>query len=186
MAWLQIIAACVAVFFLQAALPGFTTSFAFVPAKALAAPWTFVTSIFLHGGFAHLLFNMWALFMFGPLLERRIGEKKFYALFFLSGIVGNLAFVLFYPANVLGLGASGAIFGVIGALAVLMPNLPLLFFFIPMPLWLAAIAWGGMEFLLSGVPDAVARFVHIAGLLVGIAWGMALKKQEPPEYYFGR
>src|SRR3989338_8864705 len=124
MAWLQILAACIAVFFLQMALPGLTTSLGFVPATALAHPWTFVTSIFLHAGLTHLFFNMWALFVFGPLLERRIGEKKFYALFFLSGIVGNLAFVLFYPANVLGLGASGAIFGVIGALAVLMPNLP--------------------------------------------------------------
>jgi membrane associated rhomboid family serine protease len=186
MAWLQIIAACVAVFFLQMALPGLTNSFAFVPANAFSHPWTFVTSLFLHGGITHLFFNMWALFMFGPLLERRIGERKFYALYFISGIVGNLAFVFFYPAHVLGLGASGAIFGVIGALAVLMPSLPLLFFFIPTQLWVAAIFWVAIDLFLTGSADDVAHYVHLAGIAVGVGWGMLLKKQEPPEYYFGQ
>ncbi len=179
MAWLEIIILCVAIFFLQIGIPQLTPLLSFVPAHALSAPWTIVTSLFVHANVAHLFFNMWALFVFGPFLERRIGQKRFYALYLLAGIVGNIAFALLYPSDVAGLGASGAIFGVMGAMAMLMPNLAILVFFIPMPMWIAAIFWAVTEFLLAGSPDAVAHFTHLAGLGVGLLWGKYIKDGEP-------
>ena len=87
MAWLQILIVTAAIFFIQIGVPALTNLLAFTPATALAMPWTAVTSLFVHANFAHFLLNMWALFVFGPMLEQRIGEKRFYALYFLSGIV---------------------------------------------------------------------------------------------------
>ena len=122
--WLQLVALNVAAFLIT--LPFAETAFkylAFVPANALAMPWTIVTSMFLHSGALHLFFNMWALFIFGPVLERVIGGKRLLALYLVAGIIGNVGFSLFYPSATAGVGASGAIYGLVGALAVLLPVL---------------------------------------------------------------
>src|SRR4030042_1234041 len=95
---------------------------AFFPAYALRFPWMFITSVFLHADLSHLLFNLFALYFFGSSLERRIGGRLFVALFLLSGIFGNLGYMI-TASNpyVPGLGASGAIYGVVGTLAILVP-----------------------------------------------------------------
>jgi membrane associated rhomboid family serine protease len=80
-----------------------------------------LTSAFLHeqgfGGFGplHLIFNMWALILVGPALERLLGRVRFLALYILSALGGSVLFYLLAPVNELGLGASGAIFGLFGA-----------------------------------------------------------------------
>ncbi len=183
MAWLELIALNVAMFLFQAASGGsVATLLAFVPANALQMPWTIITSLFLHANPTHLFFNMWALFIFGPLLERTIGTSKFLALYLISGIVGNVGFALFYPATTAGIGASGAIYGVIGALAVILPNLMILVFFIPMPMWMAAIAWAVIEFVSSLSPTPIANLVHLTGLAFGVLWGLKLRNEVSNEW----
>ena len=86
--------------------------------------WTLFTSMFAHIWFAHLFFNMFSLFFVGGLLERIIGRKRFFWLYIFSGILGNIFFVLsglIFNSDISGLGASGALFGILGVLAVLVP-----------------------------------------------------------------
>jgi rhomboid protease GluP len=78
--------------------------------------WRFVTPIFFHAGLMHFFFNMYALYNVGPLIERPMGHARFLMIYFFSGIAGGFASFLFNPSP--SLGASGAIFGLIGALAV--------------------------------------------------------------------
>ncbi len=75
-----------------------------------------VTSIFLHGGLFHFLFNMYALYIIGPQLESFFGKTKYLCIYLGSGILGNLLSMLFQDAFVVSVGASGAIFGLLGAL----------------------------------------------------------------------
>lgn len=98
--------------------------------------WTAITSIFLHASFAHLFFNMFSLFFLGNLVEQLIGRKRFTLFYFIAGIAGGLFFVgsaylgqwlltnpsLMGNVNESAVGASGALFGLVGALAVLIPN----------------------------------------------------------------
>ena len=75
-----------------------------------------ITSIFLHGGLIHLLFNMYSLYVIGPQLESFFGKVKYLIIYIVSGICGNLLSMLFLADNAVSVGASGAIFGLIGAL----------------------------------------------------------------------
>lgn len=77
--------------------------------------WRYVTSIFIHGGFGHLLFNCFSLFLFGPYLERLLGRIKFIVLYLASGIAGNILTVLLMTRLTISVGASGAIYGLFGA-----------------------------------------------------------------------
>lgn len=150
---------------------------AFFPAFAFREPWTFVTSIFLHADFLHLFFNIFALFFFGMYLERMIGNRAFVALFFASGIVGNMGYLVtasnpYIPA----VGASGAIYGVIGALAVLAPLLLVYIYgFIPVPMALAAVIWALIDLGGLFVPSGIAHGAHLGGMLVGLLYGAFLR-----------
>jgi membrane associated rhomboid family serine protease len=84
----------------------------FIPRLFLIRPWTIVTYMFLHAGIWHLVFNMLALYFFGPRLESRLGGRQFLYLYFISGIMGALLSVFFSP-NAAIIGASGAVFGVL-------------------------------------------------------------------------
>src|SRR3954465_3231224 len=105
--WVRtLLIANVVVFFLQMTAPQVTDAFVFVPMLAFYRPWTIVTYMFLHGGFGHILFNMLALYLFGPPVEDRLGSRRFITLYMLSGISGALlSFVFAYRAGVVG--ASG-------------------------------------------------------------------------------
>jgi membrane associated rhomboid family serine protease len=87
--------------------------------------WTFLTSMFMHGGFFHIFANMFSLFFIGNFLERIVGKKRFFWVYMISGLVGGAFFVLaalfFGDLNTPAVGASGAIFGLLGVLAVLVP-----------------------------------------------------------------
>lgn len=159
--------------------------FAIIPRFAFYEPWTFVTSMFLHGGFAHLIFNMIALLWFGSYLEHLIGRRYFFTLYVTSGVVGNLGYVLtafnpFMPA----VGASGAVYGVIGALTAIRPwTLVLIGGFMPMPLVLAAALWALMDFLGLFVPSGIAHGAHLGGLVFGLAYGLYVKRELRRRYY---
>lgn len=87
--------------------------------------WTLLTSMFSHLMFFHIFANMFSLFFIGNFLERIIGRKRFFSIYLISGIVGGIFFVfsgLLFNDNTSGVGASGAIFGLIGILAVLVPR----------------------------------------------------------------
>lgn len=75
-----------------------------------------VTSMFIHGGIVHLLFNMYALYILGPQVERYYGKVKFLLIYFVSGILGSIFSCVFMAENTLSLGASGALFGLLGSI----------------------------------------------------------------------
>ena len=115
-----IIALCVVVFLLQY-LPGVTSALQFaglyvMPSTGIPVePWRMLTSVFLHGSILHLLFNMYTLFVFGSALERMLGKGRYIALYLISGFGGSVAVALLADPRQPVVGASGAIFGLIGA-----------------------------------------------------------------------
>jgi hypothetical protein len=146
--------------------------------------WTWFTSIFAHdpGGIAHIAFNSIALYFFGPLVERKTGSKAFAVLFLVSGALAGLGQIVLGLA--LGqsgavLGASGAIMAVMGVLTILNPDLRvLLFFFIPMPLWLLTGGFALYSIFAAGTGALgnVAHTAHLVGLVIGLVYGQHLKK----------
>jgi len=154
----------------------FTKSFILVSSDIFARPWILVTSMFLHANVNHLFFNMYALFIFGPLLEQRIGVKRFLSIYIFSGIIAAIISSYFYP---IALGASGAIMGIIGVLIILMPDLKLLLFFIiPMPLWFAGIIYALTDIFGIFFPSGVGNIAHLVGLACGLLYGLYIKKQK--------
>jgi membrane associated rhomboid family serine protease len=163
----------------------FTDLFKLVPGSILSRPWTLVTSIFLHDGLIHIFFNMFGLLMFGPLLQSKVGKRNFLIIYFASGIIGNIGYIV---TSGLGgapvLGASGAIYGILGALAIIQPNLLVLVGFVPMPIYMAAIFWFFMEFSsgVTGAETGIANFAHVFGLVGGLALGRQLKHNVEEKY----
>jgi hypothetical protein len=156
--------------------------FSFIPSVAFDYPWMFVTSIFLHADLSHLFFNMLALFFFGTYLERRVGGRTFVVLFLLSGIVGNIGFLLTTnnPLSI-EIGASGAIYGVIGALAIIAPFTQVFVYgLIPIPLILVAALWALIDLQGLFVPSGIAYSAHIAGMLIGITFGIYFRSLSRP------
>lgn len=135
---------------------------AFYPYSPLFKPWQIITYMFMHGGFAHVFFNMFALVSFGPMLEYTLGSKKFFNFYFITGIGGYVLYTLVQAIQVHAitgsfgmpnqlynqqdvetltaifkypmLGASGAIFGILVGFAMLFPNLEMMIMFIPVPI----------------------------------------------------
>ncbi|GAB3528720.1 rhomboid family intramembrane serine protease [Arthrobacter monumenti] len=116
-----LIGLCVAVFLLQFILPGLTRSFGYSPLYTLTDPWTMLTSAFLHsqGFFLHIAFNMYILWLIGNSLEPLLGRSRFLALYLISAFGGSVGVLLLSPLNTLVIGASGAVFGLFGALFVI-------------------------------------------------------------------
>ncbi len=157
------------------------------------APYRLITSMFLHGDVIHLFLNMFALFIFGPDVERVLGRLKYLILYFASGIAASYAhayFILtFYPAKQLllvpSIGASGAIFGVMAAYAILFP-LRRLFIFMGFPIIAPAIVaifiMAALQFFYAVLApfSQVAYAAHlggfIAGLIITLIYKPTLKK----------
>ena len=118
----RLIVANIIVFLLQITFPVVTQLFALVPAFLLQRPWTIVTYMFTHSiGLSHIAFNMFALYLFGPRVETRLGGPTFLRLYLISGITGGLLSWVFTPYVAI-VGASGAIFGVQLAFAKFFPR----------------------------------------------------------------
>lgn len=173
---LYIISLIAAIFILQQFDPSVTEGFALVSSDVVSRPWILVTSIFLHSGLLHLLYNGFGLFLFGLLLEKKVGMKKFLLVFFASGIFASVAASFFYHSA---LGASGAVFGVIGALAVLTPLTVVWVYYIPMPLFVAAAVWAVGDLFGFIMPSNVANAAHLAGLFFGVLLGFVLRGRKP-------
>jgi membrane associated rhomboid family serine protease len=143
------------------------------PAYFLQQPWTIITNLFVHASIGHLVVNMISLYFLGSFVLRLVGEKRFLVVYFLGGIVGNLFYLFLGPRNIVGVGASGAIFALGGALAIMAPRLPVFMFFIPIavPLWVAIIV-----FLLISFFPGIAWQAHLGGLLLGLGAGYYFKR----------
>jgi len=173
-AWQALLGSIFFVFIFQVAVPGFTELLYF--SEPLAQPWVFITSCFLHGDIMHLFFNSFALLMFGPYLEREIGARNFVILFFLAGIAGNITYFLTIVMGIIppvpALGASGSIFGILGALAIIKPKMRIFLFFIPMSIQTATVVWFVLEFIGSfNVASGIASAAHLGGLIFGLLYG---------------
>ena len=110
-------------------------------ASFLDRPWTIISNLFVHAGLWHLIFNMIALYFFGSYVGRLVGESRLLLVYFGGGILGNILYLLLGSPFIPAVGASGAIFALGGALAMLRPKLPVLVFPlpVPIPLWIAVI-----------------------------------------------
>ena len=160
-----LLVANVAIFFLQYTLQTSLEQLVFFPPFVLMRPWTPLTYMFLHGSFTHLLFNMLALFFFGPRIEARLDSARFIALYFLSGLTGALISALFSPHSPI-IGASAGVFGVMLAFAYYWPHEPIhIWGVIPVPARVLVIVttvlslWSGF----SGRGSGIAHFAHLGG-----------------------
>lgn len=137
--------------------------------------WQFLTYQFLHGSVLHILLNLLMLFMMGPELERAVGARDFALLYLLSGVLGGVGWlILAYPHEGVCVGASGSIFGLLGAFAALFPKqriTVLLFFILPVTLeaWLlvAGLSLIQLMYLLNPSAGGIAYAAHLAGAVAG-------------------
>ncbi|QBP40041.1 rhomboid family intramembrane serine protease [Paenisporosarcina antarctica] len=136
--------------------------------------WRFITPMFLHAGFVHLLFNMFSLFLFGPELEKLTGKVRFLTLYFMAGLFGTVATFVLQDANYVHVGASGAIYGILGAFGGLVyyarNKLPQLSQII-VPIIIISIV---MTFLTPNINITA----HLTGLAVGFLIGLVFFKPK--------
>jgi len=143
--------------------------------------WTIITSMFMHASFPHLFVNMISLMFLGSFLERLIGSRRFLLVYLLSGIIASLAFVVFAmfgDLNVSAVGASGAIFGIGGVLAVITPRLPVYILFIPiaMPMWLGIVLMLVLIWIVSAIAGLpIGNTAHLGGFIAGLVYGFYLR-----------
>jgi len=133
--------------------------------------WRLFTSLFLHGDAMHLFSNMIALLLFGTYVELNFSKFEFLLIYFISGLIGNLFSLFLLPLNVISLGASGAIFGLIGttlSLVIVERDTPLIM------LGLFYVFY----FLVSSFSPGINYFAHIFGLLGGFLIGFAFKRKK--------
>jgi membrane associated rhomboid family serine protease len=158
---------------------------------------SFVSFMFLHGGFWHLLGNMWSLYIFGDNVEDRLGHLRYLIFYLICGVASGLSHLLLnLNSNVPTIGASGAIAGVMGAYFILHPRAKILtlipIFFIPYFLEIPAYFFLGFWFLLqfinaagsSGQAGGVAWWAHIGGFVFGFIFlkiFLAIPGTPPPE-----
>ncbi|MEP7063586.1 MAG: rhomboid family intramembrane serine protease [Betaproteobacteria bacterium] len=179
-----LIVANVAIFLLQSLLPGLAVPLALWPLDAASASggqvsfgaWQLVTYAFLHGGFTHIAFNMFALYMFGSPFELVVGARRYLVYYFVCVVTAAIAQLVtmrmtggIYPS----VGASGGVFGLLLAYAVYFPHnrVMLLFFPVPLPSRVFVVIYAALELFLgvTGTQAGVAHFAHLGGLVGGAA-----------------
>ncbi|MFO0603254.1 MAG: rhomboid family intramembrane serine protease [Polyangiales bacterium] len=156
---------------------------------------TVATHMFLHGGWMHVLGNLWFLYIFGDNVEDNMGPARFAVFYLLSGVAAAGAQVLSNPeAGVPMVGASGAIAGVLAAYMVLFPRarvltflpIPFILYWVELPAVVFLVVWFGMQFF-SGLGSlgqqsggGVAYWAHIGGFLAGLVMVFFFRRQAPP------
>jgi membrane associated rhomboid family serine protease len=154
-----------------------------------------LTDMFMHGGWMHLIFNMWFLWIFGPAMEKRFGSPGFLTLFVAGGMTANVVHIATHiDSTEPVIGASGAVAAVIAAYAVTYPwarvlsfvplgFIPLIF---PLPAFLFAFAWFGMQLLQGSIEltsstmaASVAWWAHIGGFVFGALVGLIARHAVP-------
>ncbi len=147
--------------------------FGLVPQQALSQRWLWqpLTYLFLHGNIWHLVFNLFALWMFGMPVESQWGERDFLKYYFLCGLGAAAAHLALSPHSMVPvIGASGAVYGLLVAFAMLYPDAVIyLYFLIPIKAGHMAILFGAIEFFsgATGATPGIARFAHLGGMLTG-------------------
>lgn len=187
-------------FFQMAGSSFWITAFGLTPwlIKKYLMIWQFGTYLFLHGDLWHLLFNMFALWMFGSELERTWGSREFLVYYFFTGVCVGIIYWIFAsglplfitsgtPFQVL-IGSSGAIFAVLAAYGLLFPERTILFMFLfPMKAKYFVLLIAAIELYLCWVPSGVSHFAHLSGMLIGYLY---LKKEwnfsHLPDRYYER
>jgi len=179
----RLLIANVGVFFLQLTVSGLTQLLAFYPSYALVRPWGIVTYMFVHStqSFTHILFNMIALYFFGPRVEERLGSAHFVRLYLISGITGALLSIVFNQGGSI-VGASGAVFGVQLAFAKYWPRERIYIWgVLPVEAWLlvlittALALYGGF----AGGGGGVAHFAHLGGYLGAWVYLIWMERRSP-------
>ncbi|MCB1054347.1 MAG: rhomboid family intramembrane serine protease [Acidobacteria bacterium] len=189
----------------QAQMQGLFYHYGLVPARLTNPLWAaqtglgfsllpFLTTQFLHGGWFHLLGNMWMLWIFGDNVEDRLGSGRF-IVFYLTcgGAAGLLHFLTNWSSTVPAVGASGAIAGVLGAYFLLHPGARVLtlipVFFYPLFVEIPAAVFLGLWFLMQlfsgavallGPGGGIAWWAHIGGFLAGMLWVRRGERRPPP------
>ena len=172
--------------------PDYVNTLGLTPAIVWSHPWQIITSMFTHQELLHILFNMWTFYFFGSAILQLLGARRFWIIYIIGGIMGSVFYILLaYAGNALSfgwlgniyigaVGASGAIFALGGALAVLRPSMRVIFFPIPvpMPLWIAIV---GSFVVLTLIP-CVAWQAHFGGLAFGAAMGWYYKRHSFDSY----
>ncbi|MGH9782329.1 MAG: rhomboid family intramembrane serine protease, partial [Candidatus Acidiferrales bacterium] len=156
------------------------------------------TSMFLHGGWLHIIGNMWFLWLFGPNVEDRLGHLPYLGFYLVCGLGAGIAQTLFSLGSTIpGLGASGAIAGVLGAYVIFFPSSRILtlvtlffwWFFARLPavlfigLWFAVQFLSGISSLGSAQMGGVAWWAHVGGFLLGMLLVSGMRRKQPELYY---
>ncbi len=160
--------------------------------------WRLITFQFLHANLTHLIFNMLSLYIFGPLVERRLGSAKYLRFYLICGTGGAVAYLGLYLNGVLIghswtplVGASAGIFGVLMAAAHVAPNATVMMLFPPIPMRLRTMAWAFIGIAVYTVftrgRNAGGEAAHLGGAIVGFALmqgeRMRVARALPPETY---
>jgi membrane associated rhomboid family serine protease len=168
---LRLIVVNVVVFLAELVVPGLQQSLAFLPAALFIRPWTLITYMFVHANWLHIVFNMLALFWFGPRVEERLGGRSFLTLYFVSGIAGGLLSLAFPSTRFVPIvGASGAIMGVGVAYARFWPRARFyLYGAVPVEAWLLILIYVALDLGGTiGIGGAgIAHFAHLGGAVAG-------------------
>ena len=186
------------------------SEYALIPARSFDQLWAYgmgletdnyisiLTSMFLHGGWFHVILNMWTLWIFGCAMEDRLGRARFILFYLLCGIAAAFVHTMLYPKSTVPVvGASGAVAGVIAAYAVsypaaritvLIPLFCVIPLFIEVPAILFALFWvlmqilqGTLELYAPGLGGGVAWWAHLGGFCAGVLllWLMAPSEPGP-------
>ncbi len=187
----------------DAQLEVFLAQFALVPARYLGPTdaldyLPFLTNMFLHGGWLHLILNMWTLWLFGPPVEDQFGSGLYLVFYLVCGVLASATYVVFNATSTIpALGASGAIAGVLGAYMRLFPfarvivMVPIIFipFFFALPgavfagLWfLMQVLQGTTDLFLPSTGSAVAWWAHIGGFIGGFALASPIRYSQRPNF----
>jgi len=160
-----------------------------------------LTSMFMHGGWMHLIGNMWFLWLFGNNIEDSTTRPRFVAFYLLSGLAAAMGQVLANPSSEIPMvGASGAISGVMGAYLVLFPRVrvftlvPLGFFITSMalPAWVMLIYWavlqfaGGVTSIVGEETGGVAFWAHVGGFVAGIVLIKVFERRDRVNAHLSR
>jgi rhomboid protease GluP len=140
--------------------------------------WRLLTSMFLHGGALHLLTNLWGIFQLGTLYELMFGTRRYLLIYFVSGIVASVTSMMHIPIHGSSVGASGAIFGLLGAFV---------FSILRSPRWrherglvVQCVFWIVLNIAVGMNIAQIDNYAHIGGLIAGLLLGAVLPHRTPP------
>jgi membrane associated rhomboid family serine protease len=151
--------------------------FGLIPSIFTQHPWTLITAMFTHVDFLHIFGNMITLFFFGQVVYRLVGVKWFLLLYFVAGIIGNAVYLWLGDPMSIAIGASGAIYGLTGALVVMMPSMRVsLWMIIPMPLWVFVIIFMGI-WSIPAINPYIGWQAHLGGFIIGLIAGFFFRRR---------